>query len=124
MATFTKSEISEMVIDMTDEWIWDDNNHCNVMIGVGNSLYAKLKSWFDLNEWESKNSWLQIYADMSPCHATVDSIYVKLGGCDDRRDGPTDINFSITNQKERRLIYNTLVNSGGEAFLKFLRETA
>ena len=122
MATFTKKEISEMVIDMIDDWVWDDNNHCNIKIGVGNSLYYKLEDWFVIKRSEHKNFWLDIYADMSPCHATVNSIYVKLRGR--KSDDPTEIEFNIINQKERRLIYNTLVKSGGEAFLKFLRETA
>lgn len=121
MATFTKIEISEMVIDMIDEWKFDEVNHCNIKIGVGNSLYYKMGDWFGIKRLEHKNFWLDIYADMSPCHATVDSIYVKLRG---RKSDPTEIEFNITNQKERRLIYNTLVKSGGEAFLNFLKQTA
>ena len=124
MATFSKTEINEMHVDMNDEWEYTEAGHCSVMITVGDSLYEKFRGWFGISEeeWETNDYYLDIFADFNTQHATVDTIYVVIGGLyiNDEANRPTELEFWITNQPERRLLYNTLQKSGGTEFIKFL----
>lgn len=127
--TFTKREINEMCVDMTDDWDYANGRCVVAMITVGDSLYDKLIRWFGftLEEWDMCDAYFDIYATLCIPKSIVTRVDVILN--DKYVDGygnllPTEIEFNITDFPERRLMYNQLLKSGGESFKKFINEVA
>ena len=119
MATFTKTEIEEMNVDMNFRWKKGES----IPITVGDNLYKRVCRWFDISPEDISQGFINFDADVNAQHALVYSIYAWLAG--DYPDGRRDIDLTISlDLEDQRAIFNQLLKSGGEEFKKFLLESA
>lgn len=125
--TFTKEEISQMAIDMNDDWQIDDaRGDCNVMMLVGEKTFRKVLTWFGktYEEYEVADWWIDFYAHIDPKLRHVTEIYVHMDVDynNDEWEQPTELDLHLTNHPEMREIYWQLEKSGGDEFTEFIKE--
>ncbi len=116
--TFIEENISNISVDMTDDWQYDDDGTCSVMI---NGLEGFACNFFqvDLDD-QYPDGWVNTYVIIDPTEKKVIRVLFTLDlNSEDENDG-RELLLAITNPAEMEALYRRLEESGGREFVSFI----
>lgn len=108
--TFTNEEISEMDVDINDDWQCPDEGStiCNVMVLISDELEKRICKFFGYDyEKDMPDGWVDCYAKIDVVETTVKSmLFYVITNNDDIYD--RELILEISNIPEQRAIYEQL----------------
>ncbi len=112
--TFSKRDISNISVEMDDDWQQEDDGTWSVMI-TGLEGFACLFFNVDLDE-EYPDGWVDTYAIVEPDKTSVTGILFVLQTNDDGLMDKRELFVKITNEPEMKALYAQMEKTGGREF--------
>ena len=114
---FTKEEIKGFGVDMTDNWQYEPRNKANVLIYCADEVINKIRKFMGISdeEWYKEGIYLDLFATVDYRKCLAESLYIS------DPDSERDLEIRLTDFREKRAIYNALLESGGTEYREFLK---